>query len=96
MDLVCFNKIKPHVTRQKQVKKFMNESYIKLLEWPENCPDQNPIENLWSICTLRTMDCTLKEKMIQALSQMNHYKDPQIYNIVQNWSSNAQTQQIAS
>ena len=63
----------------KQVKKFMNESHIKLLECPENSPDLNPIENLWSICKqrLRTMDCTSKEKLIQALIQVR-YKNPQI------------------
>ena len=33
----------------KQVKKFMDENQIKLLEWPVNSPDLIPIENLWSI-----------------------------------------------
>ena len=63
----------------KQVKKFMNENHIKVLKWPGNSPDLNPIENLWSICKqrLRTMDCTSKEKLIQALIQV-WYKDPQI------------------
>ena len=63
----------------KQVKKFMNENHIKVLKWPGNSPDLNPIENLWSICKqrLRTMDCTSKEKLIQALIQV-WYKDAQI------------------
>ena len=63
----------------KQVKKFMNENHIKVLEWPGNSLDLNPIENLWSICKqrLRTMDCTPKEKLMQALIQV-WYKDLQI------------------
>ena len=63
----------------KQVKKFTNENHIKVLEWPGNSPDLNPIENLWSIRKqrLRTMNCTSKEKLIQALIQVR-YKDPQI------------------
>ena len=63
----------------KQVKKFMNENHIKLLECPRNSRDLHLIENLWSICKqrLRTMDCTSKEKLIQALIQVR-YKYPQI------------------
>ena len=64
----------------KQVKKFMNKNHIKSLKWPGNSPDLNPIENFWSICKqrLRKMDCTLKEKLFQALIQV-WYKEPQIF-----------------
>ena len=30
----------------KQVKNFMNNHHIKVLEWPGNSPDLNPIKNL--------------------------------------------------
>lgn len=63
----------------KIVKNFMTEKNIQVLDWPGNSPDVSPIENLWAICKsrLRTMDCTSKEMLIQALIQV-WYRDPKI------------------
>nr|KAF7394491.1 hypothetical protein H0235_017086 [Vespula pensylvanica] len=33
----------------KETKKFFTSHQIKLLDWLPQCPDLNPIENLWSI-----------------------------------------------
>ena len=66
--------------RSKEVKKSFVEHHIKLMEWPGNSPDLNPIENLWSIFKqkVRTMGCTTtKKKLIFALIQVS-YKDPKI------------------
>ena len=35
--------------RSKMVKKFLEQKRIQMLEWPENNPDLNPIENLWNL-----------------------------------------------
>ena len=37
----------------KLVKNFMTTTRIKMLDWPVNSPNLNPIENLWTICKER-------------------------------------------
>ena len=32
----------------KIVKQFLTKNHIKILDWPGNSPDLNPIKNLWS------------------------------------------------
>ena len=32
----------------KIVKQFLTENHIKILDWPGNNPDLNPVENVWS------------------------------------------------
>ena len=35
--------------RTKLVKKWLSEENIPTLEWPDNSPDLNPIENAWNV-----------------------------------------------
>ena len=53
----------------KKVKKFFEENHIKVLDWPGNLPNLNPIENLWSIVKNRLLkrDCTTQMKLINAI-----------------------------
>lgn len=60
-----------------KVKKLFAEKGIRVLEWPGNSPDLNPIENLWAIVKLeaRKRDCTTMDKMTQSLIDI-WYSEP--------------------
>ena len=62
-----------------QIKKGFNEAEIYVLDWPENSPNLNPIENLWSNLKsrLQKIDCTTKTKLIKTVIQL-WYNDPEI------------------
>ena len=63
----------------KKVKKVFEENHIKVLDWPGNLPNLNPIENLWSIVKTRLLkrDCTTQTKLIYAVIDM-WYRDQEI------------------
>ena len=65
--------------RANKVKRLFLEKEIRVLDWPGNSPDLNPIENLWAIVKLeaRKKDCTTLEKMTQAILDI-WFSDPKI------------------
>lgn len=50
---------------------YFRASRIKLLEWPSQSPDLNPIENLWSILdqNVDKGDVTNRDKLFEALEK---------------------------
>jgi transposase len=60
------------------VKSFLAESNFRVLDWPGNSPDINPIENLWAIVKSRLalIDIKNKEELItNILNIWNNDKD---------------------
>lgn len=65
--------------KAKKVEKTFILKEIRLLDWPGNSPDLNPIENLWSIVKmeLRKRDCTTLDKLRAAIINI-WFDDPKI------------------
>ena len=63
----------------KKCAKFMSENDVKVLDWPRNFPDLNPIENLWFIIKSRLLkkDCATKRKLTEATIEV-WYRDEEI------------------
>lgn len=45
------------------------QGFLRVMEWPPQCPDLNPIENLWSIFDQRLKDrqCNRREELFEVL-----------------------------
>ena len=56
-------------------KSFFEENNIKVLEWPAQSPDLNPIEHLWAYIKLR-----IAEKMPKNISELKRY-------IIEEWNN---------
>jgi transposase len=58
---------------------FFKEMGIRVLEWPGNSPDLNPIENLWAILKKRIQkrDCSTTDKLVKAVNEI-WFQDPEI------------------
>lgn len=61
--------------KAKSVTKYLEQKRIKVLPWPGNSPDMNPIENLWEITKREVVKkvITNKTQLIENLIQVWHH-----------------------
>ena len=60
--------------KAKKVTKFLQEHQVRVLDWPGNSPDLNPIENLWELMKreISKENITNKTQLIEHLIQVWH------------------------
>jgi len=60
--------------KARTVSKFLSDNQVKVLDWPGNSPDLNPIENLWKLMKKRiaTEIITNKRRLIERLIEVWH------------------------
>jgi hypothetical protein len=70
-------KVACHVS--KKMLEFFQNHNIRVLDWPGNSPDLNPIQNFWAIIKkrLHKRDCTSLEKLVNAVIDI-WFRDPEI------------------
>ena len=53
------------------VRRYFDNANIRLMDWPSQSPDLNPIENLWSIFDLKIKDrkCSTEEELYDVIRQ---------------------------
>ncbi|GFV38956.1 putative transposase like protein [Trichonephila clavipes] len=72
------------VVKARSIKAFLAEQNISLLDWPDNSPDMNPIENIWELMKREVAKdmITNKTQLLERIIHVcNHH--PQIQQTVQ-------------
>ena len=60
--------------------KWFRDNKIRLLKWPRNSPDINPIKNLWNILRdeIHAKPMTTKRELVQRLIKVRFHSDKAI------------------
>ncbi|GFT85829.1 putative transposase like protein [Trichonephila clavipes] len=69
------------------IKAFLAEQNIPLLDWPGNCPDMSPIENVWELMKREVAKDVITNKTLlleRIIHVWNHH--PQMQETVQSYT----------
>lgn len=74
------------VHKSKKIQNYISENNIKVIDWPSNSPDINPIENLWSIIKFKLTRITLTSENFEEniIKVINDIDFSVIYNMISN------------
>ena len=68
------NRMGQHLILLKRPKTFFGEILVQISQWPANAPDNNPVENAWTMLKsfLETKNPTNKQELIQHVQEWQH------------------------
>ena len=66
------NGVTPHTSRQ--TKDFFAQNSVPFLQWPPNYPDNNPVENVWTLLksSVEKKNPKTKDELIQYVQESQH------------------------